>query len=319
MPALTRRYRCLLVLLAAALASAAPEGRFTIAVIPDTQQEVLRADDTRFGDRLRWLVQQREALGLKMVLQTGDMMNWDTPDHVQFERASAGVRVLDEAGVPFAFALGNHDTAATTVGGSAAPGNVHDNQRTTTTYNRYFPLARFTALGGVFEPGKLDNSWHAFRAAGLDWLVLSVELWPRAAAVAWAREVADAHPRHNVIVITHSYLTSDGRIEPRNGGYGDLSPQYLFDHLVNVCPNVRLVFSGHAGSHGYRAERTQAGQTVHAFLTTYHDNQSNPVRLVAIDPAADALRTWVHCPSLGQDKADGSARTITGMDWIKPE
>ncbi len=180
---------CLLVGLAG---RASGEDSFTIAVAPDLQQEVLDAKDTRLTDRFQWLVDNRQALNLKCVLQVGDFMNWDTPDHIQYERASAAVKILDEAGLPFVFTIGNHDTQATggtpeKPGGSARPGNTHDNQRNTTVYNRYFPLARFKLLGGVYEPGKIDNAWHTFQAGGLDWLVINLELWPRRGAVAWAK------------------------------------------------------------------------------------------------------------------------------------
>ena len=122
---------CLLVGLAG---RASAEDSFAIAVAPDLQQEVLDAKDTRLANRFQWLVDNRQALNLKCVLQVGDFMNWDTPDHIQYERASAAVKILDEAGLPFVFTIGNHDTQATggtpeKPGGSARPGNTHDNQR----------------------------------------------------------------------------------------------------------------------------------------------------------------------------------------------
>ena len=172
------------LLLAKCLAfGAAAEERFTLAVIPDSQQEVLKPVDGRLEERMTWLVANREALNLKMVLHVGDLLNWDTPDHIQYVRASAALAVLDRAGLPYALALGNHDTAATTVGGSAAPGKVNANLRNTATYNTFFPLTRFKALGGVYEPGRIDTAYHTFTAGGLDWLVLNLELWARTGAV----------------------------------------------------------------------------------------------------------------------------------------
>lgn len=127
------------------------EEKFTLAVIPDSQQEVLKAGDDRLQKRMEWIVANRKSLNLKMVLHVGDLMNWDTPDHIQYERASSAMAVLDHAGLPYVVALGNHDTAATTVGGKAAPGKVNVNLRNTTTFNTYFPVARFKVLGGLFE------------------------------------------------------------------------------------------------------------------------------------------------------------------------
>jgi len=299
---------------------------FTIAVAPDLQQEVLRDDDPRLANRFQWLIDHREELNLQCLLQVGDFMNWDTASHDQYERATKAVKLLDDAGLPYVFCLGNHDTFATggtpeKPGGSARPGNVHDNLRNTTTYNQYFPLRRFRLLGGTFEAEKIDNAWHTFRAGGLDWLVLNLELWPRAEAIAWAKTIVETHPAHNVMVLTHSFLSPspDGpQIERRNGGYGDNSPQYLFEQVIEPYANVRMVFSGHAGSHGYRADQGTQGQTIHEFVQCYHDNQTNPVRLITIDPAAGTIRSRVHCPSHGTDKADGSSFVIEGASWVPP-
>lgn len=323
---MTHRLRALALglLCALALGRAAAQEPFTIAVAPDLQQEVLRDDDTRLANRFQWLIDHRAELNLQCLLQVGDFMNWDTETHDQYERATAAVKLLDEAGLPYVFCLGNHDTFATggtpeKPGGSARPGNVHDNLRTTATYNRYFPLSRFKLLGGMFEPDKIDNAWHTFHAGGLDWLILNLELWPRKEAVAWAKTVVESHPAHNVIVLTHSFLapTANGPvIDQRNGGYGDNSPQYVFDEVVKPYANVRLVLSGHAGRHGYRTDVGAAGQTVHEFVQCYHDNETNPVRLLTIDPAAGTITSRVHCPSLGQDKDDGSSFVIQQVSWV---
>jgi type 1 glutamine amidotransferase len=302
----------------AILWAAGAEDRFTLAVIPDSQQEVLQPGDGRLGQRLEWLAANQAALNLKMVLHVGDLLNWDTPDHAQYERASTALAVLDRAGIPYAVALGNHDTAATTVGGSAAPGKVNTNLRNTATFNHYFPTTRFQALGGTQETGKVDNAYHTFSAGGLDWLVLNLELWPRDGAVNWAAEVLRSHPHHNVIVLTHSHLNARSAIEQTQGGYGDNSPQYVFDHLLKEHANVRLVFSGHVGSHGYRKDAGTHGNDIHQFLQCYHDNSANPVRLFEIDTRQGTIQTRVFCPSTGHDKNDGSALTITNIDWVIP-
>lgn len=305
----------LLAFLASHIAAAEP---FTLAVVPDSQQEVLNAEDTRFADRLQWLVDNRQPLKLEMVLHVGDMLNWDTPNHVQYERASAGLEILDRAGVPYVLTIGNHDSAATKEGGSAAPGNVHDNLRNTTTFNTYFPAKRFQALQGGFEDGKVDNAWHTFRAGELDWLVINLELWPRAAAVEWARTIVDAHPHHNVIVLTHSHLTARGQIEQRNGGYGDNSPQYVFDRLLKPCANIRLVFSGHTGRHAYRLDHGEHGNAIYQFCQCYHSNETNPVRLFEIDVDGGRIRTRVYAPTLGKDFDDGSTMEIQDVVWVTP-
>ena len=310
--------RSCILFLALAMTSTVRAEPFTLAVIPDVQQEVLNANDTRLADRLQWLVDNRQALNLAMVLQVGDMLNWDTPDHIQYECASKSLTILDRAHVPYVLAIGNHDTAATKEGGSAAPGNVHDNLRNTTTFNTFFPVSRFQALQGVFETGKVDNAWHTFQAGGLDWLVINLELWPRATVVQWAGTVVENHPHHNVIVVTHSHLTARGKIEQRNGGYGDNSPQFVFDHLLKRYPNIRLVLSGHTGRHAYRLDHGEHGNAIYQFCQCYHSNDTNPVRLLEIDPRAGRIRSRVYAPSLGKDLDDGSKMEIDDVQWVSP-
>ena len=133
---------------------------------------------------------------------------------------------------------------------SARPGeDTHANQRITETFNRYFGVQHAKNLQGTWEAGKIDNSYSTFAAGGVDWLVLNLELWPREGAIQWAKGVVASHPDHNVIVVTHSFLQGDGSIMQSNGGYGDTSPQHVFDELISQYDNIAFVFSGHTGYH----------------------------------------------------------------------
>ncbi|MCP2171255.1 metallophosphoesterase [Terracoccus luteus] len=267
---------------------------FTVAVIPDTQQETKTPGDPRFLDRSRWLVANRDRLGLAFVTHTGDVTDWDTPDHYMYATASAALTPLDGV-VPYSLSIGNHDTAAVGPGGSAAdPTMTKVLVRDTRTFNAY--LGRGTAaLGGRFEAGKVDNTYSTFSAGGLRWLVLNLELWPRAEAVAWAKGVVAAHPRHNVIVNTHSYLDATGALV-QSAGYGATSPQYLYDQLVSTSPNVKIVVSGHTGTSFARVDRTPSGNVVNSFLLAMHDGRTNPVRLLEVNTTTDEVASYVYGP-----------------------
>lgn len=290
------------------------EDTFTLAIIPDAQ---LETSDTRFEDRLKWLVKNRDTLNLKMVLLCGDLMNFN--DDAQYAHQSKGLEVLNNAHLPYAAALGNHDTAAVKVdGGSAAPGNVNTNLRNTTKFNAYFPTNRFALLSGTYETGKIDNAYHTFTAGGMKWLVINLELWARTGAVEWAKTVVTNNPNHNIIFLTHAHLNGDSTIQKNNGGYGNNSPQFIFEQLMMPYPNVRLVFCGHTGTHGYRTDTGAKGNTIYQFLQCYHDNTSNPTLLLEINTKSGTMKSRVHCPSIKEDKHDGSSRTITGVQWVKP-
>ena len=288
---------------------------FTFAVYPDTQQEVGR--DKRFIDRANWLVAQKSELDLRFVTHTGDVVNWDTPDHAQYEVVSKAMKPLEDARIPYSMALGNHDTQATGPGGSARdPKRTRALQRDTDVFNDYFDAERFGGVSGAFEADKIDNLYSVYEAGGAKWLVLTLELWPRQAAVDWAKRVVAGHPDANVIVVTHDYLDSNGGLG-QSAGYGDTSPQSLYDQLVSQYPNVRMVLSGHVlGTTSQRVDRGKAGNKIYSFMTSIHSNRTNPIRLFTIDTDAGTLNTRVYAPSNDQTWSEAT-ESIDGIDWVR--
>ena len=77
------------------------------------------------------------------------MVNWDTPDHSQYVIARNAMRPLETAGIPYSLAIGNHDTQATGVGGSARdPAHTRELVRDTTVFNQYFTAGQYGAVSG---------------------------------------------------------------------------------------------------------------------------------------------------------------------------
>lgn len=292
-----------------------PSGaKFTIAVMSDTQRETLSAGDRRFANRTQWLADNAKALDLRFVTHTGDVVDWDTDDHLQYKRAAAALGVLKSAGIPYSLSPGNHDTAAVCPGGSACPGaKTWETLRVTTSYNTFLS-GGVQALGGRFEPEKVDNTFSTFEAEGLRWLVLNLEMWPRVEVVRWAQQVVASHPNYNVIIATHSYLTSSGGISA-SAPYGSTTPQYLYENLVSRYANVRIVLSGHSGKTAHRVDQGRYKNRIDSFLMTLHDKSSNPVRLIEIDTAG-SLRTWVYGPSTGTNYPSASV-SATKLDWVE--
>ena len=138
--------------------------KFTLAVLPDTQVEVGDKPEM-FMSQMNWIVAKKDSLNIPFVLHVGDVVNFNNGIH--YIRSNEGFKLLDEAKIPYAISLGNHDTDA--VGensGSAAPGNTNTNLRITGKFNAYFPVSRFIAQKGRFESGKSDNAYYTFNAGG---------------------------------------------------------------------------------------------------------------------------------------------------------
>jgi hypothetical protein len=53
------------------------------------------------------------------------------------------------------------------------------------------------------------NSYHVFRAAGRQWLLLAMDWRPSDASFAWAREAIAKHPKLPVILTTHKLVNAD--------------------------------------------------------------------------------------------------------------
>jgi hypothetical protein len=288
---------------------------FSIAVIPDTQQEVFSG--TRFINRSNWLVEHAAAddLDLRFVTHTGDVVNWDTDDHSQYKMASAALKPLETAGIPYSLSIGNHDSQATGPGGDARdPKRTRILARDTSTFNDYFTAARYGDVSGAFEAGKVDNVWSEFSAAGASWIVLNIEMWPRTAAVDWAKQVVASHPTSNIIVVTHTYLTQGGGIA-QGSGYGETSPHYLYDNLISKYENIKMVFSGHVGVAASRVDTGKNGNKIYSFVAAIHSSTTNPVRIVTIDTSADTIASKIIAPYDNSSAWRGYDKKITGVDW----
>ncbi|MGO1384599.1 MAG: metallophosphoesterase [Arachnia sp.] len=287
---------------------------FTIAVIPDTQQETWSDSDSRFKNRSDWLVANADQENLKFVTHVGDVVDWGSVSPAQYTRAKNGLSPL--AGeVPYSLTVGNHDTAAVCQGGAACPGGSASVEvRDTTAFNKAFGGDNFTNLRGQFEPGKVDNSYSTFEGGGQKWMMLNLELWPRQVAIDWAKTVVSSHPDHNVVVSTHAYLNSDGSIGRSNGGYGATSPEHLFDTLVSVYPNIKMVVSGHVGQSASRVDTGVNGNKILSLLQCFHSRTTNPVRMLKVDPSQGSVTHWVYAPFTDEEVA--KRVVAAGFDFV---
>ena len=296
------------------------DGSFTIATYPDTQQETGTRAGSRFIDRTKWLVAQAGVLDLRFVAHTGDVVNWDTDAHEQYVIAETAMDPLEEAGIPYQLSIGNHDSLATGVGGSARdPGRTYEYQRTTTTFNQFWKAADYGAVTGAYEVGKVDNTLSTFSAEGSNWLVLNLELWPRASVVDWAENLIASHPSDNVMIQTHSFLNGAADIDGAGKSatrwqYGDSSPQYVYDRLVGPYSNVKIVTSGHVGTAASKVVTTARGNNVAYFLQCMHSNTNNPTRLSQINVGAGTIDTRVYAP---EDGATLDVKTLSGLTFLR--
>ena len=290
--------------------------KFTIPVLPDTQREV-NFNQPMLTSQMKWMADHKDSLNIPIVLHVGDVVDYNNNTHYQI--ASEAFQILDDSKLPYAIAPGNHDTSAARIDREApVTEDQHTKVRVTDKFNRYFPVKRFPLQKGRFEKNKSDNVFYVFKAGGLKWLVLTLEFCSRPEPVKWAGKIILKHPNHNVIVLTHSHLTSQGEISQVNSGYGDLSPRQIFDQMISLYPNVLMVLSGHVGKSAHRVDNGANGNPIYQILQDYQgeDNGGGYIRFLEIDTEAKTISAKMFSPFYMLTKNDDSQFILTDIDFI---
>ncbi|MEO6914863.1 MAG: metallophosphoesterase [Chitinophagaceae bacterium] len=302
-------------LLAVLIAQSCTVRKFTIPVLPDTQEAVTRQHDM-FYSQMRWLARSRDSLRIPMVLAVGDIVNFD--NQAQWDLASKGYGILDSAKLQYALTLGNHDTEAVGVNsGSAAPGNVNENLRKTFKFNNSFPVSRLSWQGGRAEEGKSDNAFYTFKAGGKKWLVIALEFCARESVAQWMDRVMKAHPKHKVIVLTHYHLTPRGQVAPNNSGYGNMKVIDIFDKYIRPNKNAFMVLSGHVCYTAQRTDPGTQGNTIYQVLSDYQcqDNGGGYIRLLEVDVKKGTIAAKMYSPYYNKTLQDSSNFVISNIKF----
>jgi hypothetical protein len=265
------------------LVSACAPKPFTLVLLPDTQT-YCRSYPEILQSQAAWVAKNADSISF--VLQQGDITDNNSVEHWRI--ASAAFHTI-QAKVPFTFVPGNHDIGT----------NGRSDVRNTDLMNKFLPFDTYgktKGFGGCFEAGKMDNTWHTFKAGRINWLILSLEFGPRNAVVEWARQIVENHPKHKVIINTHAYMYSDDqRISKRHGhtwapqdygvgkDTGDNAVndgEQLWEKLVSQYANIMFVFSGHVlnDGTGTLVSKGRHGNAVYQMLANYQDGVKNTIK-----------------------------------------
>ena len=303
---------------------------FQIVVLPDTQVYSLSYPEI-FSSQTLWIRDKRVEQNIEFVIHEGDIVTFN--QDYEWINAVFSMRNLDGI-VPYSLLPGNHDMGS---GGTA-------DTRDTTLFNSYFPLSKYQGMptfGGVYEPGKMDNSYHAFRAGGLDWLIVSLEFGPRDPVLEWANDVISQYPFSNVILATHTYLYFDDTL------HGTFPPPLhkfspyvygiaadpdrtndgvdMWEKLVRFHPNILLVLSGHVlgDGTGLLTSLGDHGNEVHQILANYQMNAfggSGDLRILEFDLQQNCIRVRTYSPWLGRFDTDSDNQfDLCGVEFVRPK
>ena len=192
-----------------------PEGAFTYAVIPDTQDYDGEGRHTKRGrapgkgpttnaqlDRIvDWLAANAQTENIRFVSHTGDIT--DMNNDPQWAFCSNALSRLDGK-VPYGIAPGNHDMV-----------RCGD----TTLFRRYFPASRYSAnawyadtfggytnSAGLFVSGGNANSCCLFENGNEKFVVVHLECNAPDPVLAWAGRMLEKYADRHAIIATHQDL-----------------------------------------------------------------------------------------------------------------
>lgn len=289
---------------------------FMLVLLPDTQTYTSSFPEI-LSSQTRWIAENSGKIAF--VLQQGDMT--DNNIESQWKVVSDAFSLMDGK-VPYTFAPGNHDTGE---GGMTT-------DRKCDLMNHFLPYEKYSktsTFGGAFVPGKMDNTWHTFKAGGYNWLILSLEFGPRDMVLNWAADIIKKHPKYKVIINTHAYLYSDDTRMSKERNHKWLPQDYgigkdtakgavnngeqMWEKLVKNYPNIMFVFCGHVCNDGTGSLVSEGkyGNKVYQMLANYQGGVEGTekgvngfLRFITIDPQNSAISVKTYSPYVDKYKTD---------------
>ncbi len=292
---------------------AAPEGTFSIVVIPDTQH--YRGGGTKlepgsqdpvtnptFDAWTDWMSANRKRQKIVFVSHVGDIV-----DRNNRQQWAVARRCMDKlhGKVPYGISVGNHDMS-----GGAGDSSL---------FQDVFPKSRFEAFdwyGGCFVDsagnpavsGNNSNSLQLFEAAGIRLIALHLECNAPDNVLAWADSVLKEHSDRRAIITTHMGLgpleqpetpqdffdAPKGRMRWKkcHGSRGN-TPQQMWDKCFRKQENLFMICCGdQSRTQALRQTTTgEHGNPVHELLSDYGVNGFRVMRFI---PAQNLIevRTW---------------------------
>ena len=284
--------------------NAAPEGSFSMVVIPDTQEyfgrDTKKEPDSNdeitnpvFESQTRWIAENIDSQHIVFVSHVGDIVDKNT--HSQWELARQCIDNIHGI-VPYGISAGNHDMTSN--------GN-------SSLFQQYFPASlyeKFDWYGGSFPgddqypavSGNNANSYQLFSAGGINFIVFHLECNAPDTVLNWASNILESYHSRFAIVTTHMFLgplenpetpkdyydAPKGvmRWSKRHGSRGN-SPRQMWDKCFYKHENLHIMFSGDQSRTNamYMQLTGGNGNVVHALLSDYM-SQPGPLRIYRFFP-----------------------------------
>lgn len=232
---------------AAQAAAPASDPTFSIMQISDTQHLAFLSP-TLYNDTASWIVNNSVSYNLKMVIHTGDFIDFGSASPPalyngsqkaqEWAVANAAMSKLLNAGIPYCWDAGNHDQTPFNDPNGTMMGSSY------LAFNATYMRSKSYWVNDVFDS---KNTAVKFTYNNYPFMMINLEYLANSSAIAWMKSLLDNNTGVNVIIATHSYLNAQT-------GYGGTNPAIAaiegnwaqaLKGTMNGYPNVFLALSGH--------------------------------------------------------------------------
>jgi hypothetical protein len=272
--------------------TAAAAGEFMLVWFGDAHVDngVLGVSSAQLEQMMLYVKQHANRLGIEAVIFGGDYA--DSPAHAD-DRAKFVASMGNIEDIPHLLAIGNHDYDS--------PG------RTATTHNGVFGQSYYTGKswwsGGFYEAGHSENAYLLLTLDSVDYIIVALELFPRAAVMTWLDGLLTTYAARKAIIITHGCEDSDGTLMTDDDGYGpstyvaicgaDYNSGEGMWNTIKTHDNVILVQSGHVVPPARHAANSDGGQPVNHVLFNVQGLEgleNSLMRFMIFNPTAETIK-----------------------------
>ncbi len=217
----------------ACFAHAEANSSFSIVWITDTQY-LSESYPTYFNNLCQWIVNNKDAYNVQMVIHTGDIIN-DDANLTEWANANESMSILLNNDVPYCWDAGNHDYDS-----SCWVGNQ---------FTAFNPQAMQSKPYWVSDDFEGMNTAVHFDVNGWDCLIINIAYHANDSVLAWANNLLNAYPQSHAIVATHAFIN-------QQCNYDSWALNFK-KTVLDTHSNVFLTLNGHY--HPAAGNRTEVG------------------------------------------------------------
>ncbi len=254
---------------------------FSFMWLPDTQYYTQTFSHI-FDSQVEWIRDHAEEYNTKYVFHTGDIVE-NYHQVYQWENGDRTMSMLEEAGIPYGVAAGNHDVSP---------------ELDYTMFSKYFGEERFKDREFYGESYK-DNRGHydLISAGGTDFVMVYMGWGIGSEEIRWMNQVLEQFADRKAILAFHDYVQADGQLNA-NG-------KKILEEVVKPNRNVFLVINGHyTGSALNTAQLDDDGdgtpdRKVYQILSDYQslgDGGDGYLKMLLFNPAGNTLEVKTYSP-----------------------